>query len=259
VDEPYAGLFSGKTRFVDYLARAPRLVDPVFDDRPFFFATDRPLGLPGRMTSALLLILGPVLLLSAALVLAGKPRGASATPYAGSVVYFASLGVGFIAVELALLQHLTLLLGHPIFTLSILLFTLLASGGIGSALGGRCRLVPVCRAVGLVVLVYALALPRIVLALLSLPLGGRIVVAIGLVAPLGFLMGMPFPGGLRATGRGPFPAPPFYWGLNGVFSVAGSIATMVTALVAGFTWAMVGGGACYALASLAAPALSRRG
>ena len=40
---------------------------------------------------------------------------------------------GFIAVELALLQHLTLLLGHPIFTLSILLFTLLAAGGLGSS------------------------------------------------------------------------------------------------------------------------------
>ena len=258
VDEPFAGLFSGGATFADYLAAAPRLVGPVYDDRPFFFASDRPLGLPGRMTWALLLILGPVLLLSAALVLAGKPRGERAVPYAGSVVYFASLGVGFVAVELALLQHLTLLLGHPIFTLSILLFTLLASGGIGSALGRRFRLGPVCLVVCLVALVYALGLPRVVPALLSLPLGVRIVVAIALVAPLGFLMGMPFPGGLRATGRGPFPAPPFYWGLNGVFSVVGSIATMVAALVFGFTWAMIGGGACYALASLAAPALSRR-
>jgi SAM-dependent methyltransferase len=257
VDEPYAGLLSGRTPFADYLARAPRLVGPVFDDRPFFFASERPLGLPGSMTWALLLILGPVLLLCAALVLSGKPRGEPAAPYAASVVYFASLGIGFIAVELALLQHLTLLLGHPIFTLSILLFALLASGGVGSALGARFRLGSVCLAVGLVALLYALGLPRVVPLLLPLPLGGRIAVALVLVAPLGFLMGMPFPGGLRATGRGPFPAPPFYWGLNGVFSVVGSIATMVTAVAFGFTAAMVGGAVCYALASVASRPLAR--
>ena len=61
-------------------------------------------------------------------------RASRRAPYAASVAYFASLGLGFIAVELSLLQHLTLLLGHPIFTLSILLFTLLAAGGVGSAL-----------------------------------------------------------------------------------------------------------------------------
>ena len=76
----------------------------------------------------------------------GKPRGERAAPYAGSIAYFACLGLGFIAVELALLQDLTLLLGHPIFTLSILLFTLLASGGLGSWPSGRFRLGRVCLA-----------------------------------------------------------------------------------------------------------------
>ncbi len=82
------------------------------------------------------------------------------------------------------------------------------------------------------------------------------------VAPLGFLMGMPFPRGLQSTGRGSFPLPPFYWGLNGIFSVVGSMATMVTAVVFGFTWAMVGGAAFYLVAALASrafdPAAGRR-
>ena len=133
--------------------------------------------------------------------------------------------------ELALLQHLTLLLGHPIFTLSILLFTLLASGGLGSWSSGRFRLGPVCLATAGVAALYALVLPRVVPTLLPLPLGVRIAIAMLLVAPLGFLMGMPFPKGLRATGQGPFPAPPLYWGMNGLFSVVGSMATMVTAVV----------------------------
>jgi hypothetical protein len=115
----------------------------------------------------------------------------------------------------------------------------------------------VCLAVAALAVVYALALPRLVPALLFLPLGARIAVAILVVAPLGFLMGMPFPRGLQSTGRGPFPAPPFYWGLNGVFSVVGSMATMAAAVVLGFTWAMIGGAAFYLLAAAASRAFSR--
>jgi len=262
VEEPYASLFSGKTTFADYIAQAKARVDPVFDDRPFFFARAKPWGLPGAMRRAFLWILAPVLALSVLFLAFGKPRGERTGPYAASVAYFASLGVGFIAVELALLQHLTLLLGHPIFTLSILLFTLLAAGGLGSRSSGRFHPGPVCLGIAALALVYALALPRVVPMLLPLPLGGRIAVAILLVAPLGFLMGMPFPRGLQSTGRGPFPQPPFYWGLNGIFSVVGSMATMVTAVILGFTWAMIGGAAFYLVASAASRAFEaapRRG
>jgi predicted membrane-bound spermidine synthase len=250
VAEPYAGLLSGRTSLAEYEAEAPARVDPVYDDRPFFFARQKPWGLPGSMRRAFVQILAPIGVLCALFLLFGKPRGERVWPYAGSVVYFACLGLGFIAVELSLLQHLTLLLGHPIFTLSILLFTLLASGGVGSALSGRFDRTVACLAVAAVALVYALALPRVVPLLLPLPLAGRIAVAVLVVAPLGFLMGMPFPRGLSATGRGPFPPPPFYWGLNGVFSVVGSMATMVAAVLFGFTWAMTAGAATYLLAAL---------
>jgi SAM-dependent methyltransferase len=257
VEEPYASLFAGKTSFSDYIAQATSRVDPVFDDRPFFFARAKPWGLPGAMRAALLWILAPVLALCLLFLALGKPKGERAGPYAASVAYFASLGVGFIAVELSLLQHLTLLLGHPIFTLSILLFTLLAFGGLGSMSSARFRLGAVCLGVAGLAAVYALVLPRVVPLLLPLPLGGRIAVAILLVAPLGFLMGMPFPRGLHATGHGPFPLPPFYWGLNGIFSVVGSMTTMVTAVLFGFTWAMLGGAAFYLVAGAASRVFAR--
>ena len=99
--------------------------------------------------------------------------------------------------------------------------------------------------------VYAFLLPRIVPALLWLPIEARIAVAVVVAAPLGFLMGMPFPRGLQASGAGPFPAPPFYWGLNGIFSVVGSLGTMAVAVTSGFTWAMLAGAACYIVAALA--------
>src|SRR5215470_3545772 len=80
-------------------------------------------------------------------------------------------------------------------------------------------------------------------------------IAVLLVAPLGFAMGMPFPRGLTRTGRGPFPAPPFYWGLNGLFSVVGSLMTMLLAVTLGFRVAMAAGCACYLLAAVAGRAL----
>ena len=75
--------------------------------------------------------------------------------------------------------------------------------------------------------------------------------AIVLIAPLGLAMGMPFPRGLRETGAGSLPAPPFYWGLNGIMSVIGSVTTVFVALMAGFQAAMLMGSACYVLAALA--------
>jgi hypothetical protein len=255
VEEPYASLFAGRTSVADYVEQASTRVDPVYDDRPFFFATVKPWGLPKRMREQFAIVLGVLVPLGLLVVASGKPRGEKMAPYARSIAYFACLGIGFIAVELALLQHLTLLLGHPIFTLSILLFTLLAAGGLGSWASARFPIGAVCFVTAAVAAAYALVLPWLVPALLPLPLVARIAIAISLVAPLGFLMGMPFPKGLRATGQGPFPAPPLYWGLNGLFSVVGSLGTMVTAVVFGFTWAMVGGAAFYLVAALASGVL----
>jgi len=256
VDEPYAGLLSGRKSLAQFVDEHPARVDPVPDDRPFFFAVQKPWGLPGSMKWTFLPMLAAAGLLCVLLIAFGRPGGASAGRYAGSVVYFCGLGLGFIALELALLQHLTLLLGHPIFTLSVLLLTLLAVGGVGSYVSGRFDPGRVCALIGVMGLVYALGLPHLVPALLPLGVGARILVSILVVAPLAFAMGMPFPRGLQSTGRGPFPAPPFYWGLNGVFSVVGSLATMVAAVTLGFQAAMVAGCACYLVAAVASRALA---
>ena len=255
VDEPFASLFAGRKTLAEYASEAPTRVDPVFDDRPFFFAVQKPWGMPGKMSRPFALILVLVLLLGVFSVALGKPAGQPRGPFAASIVYFSSLGVGFIAVELSLLQHLTLLLGHPIFTLSILLFTLLAAGGLGSAMSGRFAIGRVCVTIATAGAVYAVCLPWLVPQLLAFDLGARIAIAIALVAPLGFAMGMPFPRGLQGTGHGPFAAPPFYWGLNGIFSVVGSLLTMVTAVIFGFTVAMVAGCVCYVLAAAASRGL----
>jgi hypothetical protein len=255
-------VLAGTKSLEQYEAQSPRFVGPVWDDSPFYFAIDRPWRMPGAIAERIVKwLLGPSVGMLAIFAVFGRPRrkriqdGAGRRPaypaYVGSLVYFAALGFGFIAVELALLQNLTLLVGHPIYTLSVLLFTLLAFGGIGSALSKRWSMWQACAAVAVIGALEALALPRLVPALLWLPLWGRIAVAIALIAPLGLAMGMPFPRGLRETGQGSLPAPPFYWGLNGIMSVIGSVTTVFVALMFGFRAAMLMGSACYVLAALA--------
>ena len=255
-DSPYDRVLSGQQTLAEWDASSPTRMGAVFDDSPFYFATERPFGMATRIAHMLLNVLVyPVAGLLALFILFGKPPGEATRPYAASILYFCALGFGFIAVELALLQNLTLLLGHPIFTLSVLLFTLLASGGIGSAISRRVPIPVACLVVAIVGAVDALVLPRVVPMLLPLSLGVRVAIAIALIAPLGLAMGMPFPRGLQKAGRGPLPAPPFYWGLNGTMSVIGSIVTVFVALASGFQAAMLLGCACYVLAAIAAPAM----
>jgi SAM-dependent methyltransferase len=253
-------VLAGTKTLDQYEAASPRFVGPVWDNSPFYFAIDRPYRMPGAIAENLLKwLLGPSMGMLALFAVFGVPRQKAvenagrrpAYQYGGSLIYFAALGFGFIAVELALLQNLTLLVGHPIYTLSVLLFTLLAFGGIGSALSVRFPMWLACVAVAVIGGIEALALPKLVPALLWLPLWGRIAVALLLIAPLGLAMGMPFPRGLRETGNGSLPAPPFYWGLNGIMSVIGSVTTVFVALMAGFQAAMLMGSACYLLAALA--------
>ena len=252
VDAPYADLFAGRKTMEQFVAEADTRVDPVTDDRPFFFARQKPWGLPGNMRLAFVTILLPVALLCVVFVARGRPAAAPRGAYAASIVYFAGLGLGFIAVELSLLQHLTLLLGHPIFTLSVLLFALLLFGGLGSSRSASARPAAVCLLIAGLGAAYAFVLPRLVPALLPLSLGARLGWAVLFIAPLGFAMGMPFPRGLVLASRGGLPAPPFYWGLNGILSVAGSLGTMVVAVTCGFTVALLLGCACYAVAAAAA-------
>ena len=255
-----ADVLAGTKTLEQYDAASPRFVGAVWDDSPFYFAIDRPFRMPSTIAERLVeWLLAPsvgLLLLFAVLGMPGRKTKTEAGQrpayrYVGSLLYFAALGFGFIAVELALLQNLTLLVGHPIYTLSVLLFTLLAFGGIGSALSVRFPIWLACVSVATIGAIEALALPRLVPALLWLPLSGRIAVAIVLIAPLGLAMGMPFPSGLRQTSDGSLAAPPFYWGLNGIMSVIGSVTTVFVALTAGFQAAMLMGSACYLLAAMA--------
>ena len=100
--------------------------------------------------------------------------------------------------------------------------------------------------VAVIVLGYALALPLILGQLLGLSFAVRIGIAVALLLPLGFCMGIPFPSGIRFLQEiGMEPLIPWMWGVNGLGSVLGSTSTVAVAIRFGFAEAMLAGAALY--------------
>jgi SAM-dependent methyltransferase len=260
-EKPYADLFEGRIDFAAYTDAFATRATPVDDDHPFYFATDKKWwGIPSFAVRLVAIPVAAVIGFAILLLIAGRLRHL-AVPGRRTVLYFGSLGIGFIVVEVALIQRLILLLGHPIYTLVVILFTLLLAGGIGSRFAGRFQAERIHRALGWIipavialVILGAFALPLVVQAVMPLSQVGRIAVAAAMIFPFGFLMGMPFPLGLRRHSQDPGGAPvSSLWGINGVASVVGSIAGMMVAVAAGFTWVFLGGAVCYAVAWASRP------
>ena len=260
-DPPYVRLFSAGLPLGEFAQSFETLATPVTDERPFYFATDKQAGgIPSFVVRLLWaparwLIVFVVLLLGGGWLLGFRPPGPRAW------AYFGALGIGFMVCEITLLQRLILLLGHPIYTLVVLLFTLLLGGGLGSLAGRRIAPEKLRTAVAWIIagvmvflIAAALGLPQLIRAALPLGLGARVAVAALLVFPFGFLMGMPFPLGLRRYAETPGSAPiAALWGINGAASVIGSIAGTLLAVSLGFTAVLFLGVVCYGVALLARP------
>jgi hypothetical protein len=150
-------------------------------------------------------------------------------------VFFGTIALGFMAVEMALLQKFGLLLGHPNYSLSVVLAALLLSSGAGSlfsatlvrAMGGRQRYVGYALA-GLILAEYALAFPRLS-DLMGAPFAARLAVVVALVFPLGLCLGTYLPGGLQSLKRDEEAFVPWAWGINGIVSVVAPVAAVALA------------------------------
>lgn len=233
-----------------FYAGYPLDVSPTTDDRPFFFEyygwTNFGTFRSGKLT--LIILLTQATLLASALILwplwRFRRRGLSTAGTRRFIVYFAALGIGFIFIEIGLMQKFILFLGHPTLALSVVLFALLTASGIGSFLSNR--LTPpgadprrgqklVIPALAVLVLIYMLVLPPAFQAALGWALPARVAMSVLLLAPLGLLMGMPFPLGIRLVTQTNEPLVPWAWGVNGCAAVIGSILSVMLAQSLGFT------------------------
>src|SRR5262249_19790848 len=139
-------------------------------------------------------------------LLVGRRRGLGAGGAGRAIAYFACLGAGFMLVEIGLIQHFVLLLGHQSYAITVVLTGLLLGPGAGSFVSGilpTSRRAPLLRVLGgvvLVVLAYAFILTALFDVAARAPFALRLALALALLVGLGFLLGMPFPVGLRAVG-----------------------------------------------------------
>jgi hypothetical protein len=165
------------------------------------------------------------------------------------VLYFAALGLGFIFIEVVFIQKLSLFLGHPSYALATTLCTLLISSGIGSLVSKRSWVPAAAGGVAILTLVAAITVGPLFDLLLPWPLAARVLIAAGIVALPGFLMGMPFPNALAAV-KAKAPAfVPWAWAINSTATVIGTITSVLLAMFWGFTTVFVCAGVLYLLAA----------
>lgn len=262
----------------------PADITPTTDDRPFFFYSPPKrdafrVELGGEMlfgnglsTLLSLMVISTLLVaLFIVLPLAWYSRPSTRSAGAGSgqgwalatLAYFGCLGAGFMLVEIGLMQRFVLFLGHPVYSLSVVLFTLLLGGGIGSALSRRFQHTPGrviaigAPAIAIASIVYAFVLPPLFGALIGFALPLRVVISVALMLPIAILLGMPLPAGIRLVGERWPALLAWTWGINGATSVVGASFAIFIAMNWGFTRVALSGSLVYGVATLIAVAIWR--
>ena len=224
----------------------------VTDNRPFFYHFDQ--ELPALVMGLFWAALGAAaLMVTYPLVRGFSHHGHGRRRLPRSVLLFAAIGLGFMLIEVSLVQRLTLFLGDPVLSLAVLLFSLLVFMGVGSLASGRCQPRSFGKAIalaatGVVALTafYGLVLPQLLDWLMPMGLAGRILASVVLLAPLSFALGMPFPLAIRSLeAHRHGHAVPWMWGINGVFSVLGAVTAVVIAMTVGLSEVLFAGAACY--------------
>ena len=250
-------------------------VSPVSDDRPFFFYTVQPRDLWNFVATAnresadykvnraipllfslvavsfgatLLILILPRLVLETQLP---KQRGVFLF-----LMYFLCLGAGYILIQVALIQKFVLLLGHPTYALTVIVFSMLVASGAGSfwsrrvIAGNDTRLMRVLAGIAVLVAVLAFAAPALTAGAVSWPLPAKMLITALAIAPAAFLMGMPFPSGLRRLEERHSQSVRWAWSLNAAASVLGSGGAIVLAIYTGLRATLLFGGALYLIALL---------
>lgn len=252
--------------FRDYLFD----VAPATDDRPFFGHvfklsrmkdTYRSVGekwavlmeggylLPWVLAQA---AVASLVMIAAPLLFSARRReGARGLP--AVAVYFAAIGMGFMFVEISLIQRLLRVLGEPTYAISAVLFAILVSTGIGSWLAGRFRIIErfslhALLALPLLILLYQLLLPWWAGSLAGLGMTARFLLTFLFLFPLGAAMGVPFPTGMALLGEKMPGYIPWAWCINGSFSVISATAAVMVALTAGFQTVQVSAALLYVAA-----------
>jgi hypothetical protein len=255
-------------------------ISPVTDNRPFFFYTVQPRDIWNFVQNAshetadwkvneavpLLFAITAISVVSTLVILALPPLvlGTRLPRHKGVLrflLYFLFIGAGYILIEVALIQKFVLFLGHPAEALTVVIFSMLVSSGMGSYFSRRfiaedeARLRKTLVAVAILVAALALLTSFVLTVALGLPGPLKVAMTALMIAPSGFLMGMPFPSGLRRLEAWHHPSVRWAWALNAAASVLGSVGALVCAIYLGLLETLLAGGVLYLAAMVT---ISRR-
>jgi len=257
-----------------FYAAYPYAVDPPTDNHPFFGhyfkwsqideilkligTTWQPFGGAGYLVVLVIFILALILAGVLILLPMGITKGEKKIVRQGRhLAYFASIGFAYLLVEMPLIQRFILYLDRPAYAFSLVLFCILFFSGLGSRFGSP----KIGSQKGLILLIglllgYVFVLPRILNVTLGLPIVARLAVSVLLIAPLGFLMGIPFPTGLERLRKHQTDISSeellvgWIWAVNGACSVVASILASLLSLTFGLGLTFVVGGIFYLIACL---------
>ncbi len=261
-------------------------VSPSTDMRPFFFnqarLTDpievsklalKPLneghfvamGQAKATFNLYLIILFSALVVALIIILplAKTVKGKSGSFLAAGTLYFMLIGLGFMFMEISLLQALGVFLGHPIYGLSVVLFSLIISAGVGSLISEKFPLNNLGKQLIWCALTcgygigMSLTLNDIFYDFAEVDIATRVLISIAIMSPAGLLMGFGFPTGLRLTEKFDSRATSWFWGINGAAGVLGSSIAIACNIALGIDQTLIIAGVCYALLSISFIMLSK--
>jgi hypothetical protein len=259
--EPYSELLNGKIKLEQFYDLFRTKAYPVTDDSPYFLSYEKPLPDTIRilLNDSIAIVIAFLLIPFVWIWMKSDKNknnivGRDRLGLASMIPYFAALGMGFILMELALMQKLILLLGNPTTTFAILLFSLLISSGAGSLLSSRFskngtkNLIFVVAGIAILGTLYVMFLPPMIYSVIAEPFETKAAVCIAVLVPIGFLMGMPLPTGMRLLKTYRPEYIPWMWAINGAFSVLGAVLSVILGIMYGSSYAMVLGILIYLIA-----------
>jgi spermidine synthase len=268
-ENPFTNLIDSNDPY-RFSQKYPYNVEPVSDSAPFFFFTMKPrqlldFGSRSAMDWKVNLgiaVLAMLLVISVAAVLAFlitplilKPHATKPPP---ALLYFVVIGLGYILVEITFVQRFVLFLGHPTYALTVVVFLMLLASGAGSAISKKWIAKPgqvwlPLAIITSVVIAYVRWLPNLLDHMVGARWTAKLAISGLVLAPLAFVMGTPFPVGLKALADRPERQGnlvEWAWAMNAAASVLGSVLAMVIGIQFGFDATLGCGGAAYLAALL---------
>ncbi len=251
-------------------------LEPITLDRPTFYSILRLGQVPNILKRIEILpqpevgqlvnlaVLGQAVVLAAIVLavplLAPKVAGAGRPAILKPVVYFASLGLGFLFIEIVLIERASLYLNDRTSAFALVLTGMLVFSGLGSLAADRAGRYGIGLVGGVIVawcIAVLVGLEPLLLATLGLPFPVRAALLLAVTAPVSVALGMPFPMGLARAGTAGGGFLPWAWGLNGAFSVVATPLANLVAVQFGFDRVLLAAAILYVLAIVSFPSVRK--